>query len=301
MSEPIQYDVIIVGGSYAGLSAAMSLGRSLRKVLIIDSGQPCNKPTPHAHNFITHDGEAPATIAAAAKQDVLKYEAVSFQQGKVSAVSKSNNRFEVATENGLYFTAKKILFATGIKDIMPTLPGFEECWGKSVVHCPYCHGYEGRGKNTGILFKGQMFFDIVKMVRNLTPDITIFTDGKSTLPEEQRKLLEEKEIPVIETPIVRLAYSNGILQHVVLEDGNKIPLELMYARPDFVQHGDLPEKLGCETENGLLKVDMFQKTTVAGIFAAGDNSIPGRALALSVAAGNLAGAMINKELCVEEF
>jgi thioredoxin reductase len=184
---------------------------------------------------------------------------------------------------------------------MPTLPGFADCWGKSVVHCPYCHGYEWRAKNTGILFKGSMFFDIVKMVRNLTPVLTVFTDGKSTMTEDQHKLLEAKKIPIIETPIVSLEHRDGFLQYVLLEGGKKIQLDALYARPDFVQHCNLAEKLGCETENGLLKVDMFQKTNVNGVFAAGDNSIPGRALALSVAAGNLAGAMMNKEFCAEEF
>ncbi|MGE4512522.1 MAG: NAD(P)/FAD-dependent oxidoreductase, partial [Chryseobacterium sp.] len=136
------FDVIIIGGSYAGLSAGMALGRSLRNVLIIDSEKPCNRQTPHSHNFITQDGKRPKEISDLAKEQVAKYETVSFFNGTVIKTSKNDNGFEVETSYGEKFTAKKIILATGLKDIMPDIEGFSECWGISVIHCPYCHGYE---------------------------------------------------------------------------------------------------------------------------------------------------------------
>src|SRR5688500_15844678 len=135
--ETIQeYDVIIIGGSYAGLSAAMALGRSLRQVLIIDSSKPCNQQTPHSHNFITQDGETPKGIAEKAKAQVLKYDTVKFYNGIATEGTKTENGFEIKTQSGGRFTSKKLLFATGVKDQFPDINGFAECWGISVLHCP---------------------------------------------------------------------------------------------------------------------------------------------------------------------
>src|SRR5690348_747612 len=129
MADEKQYDVIIVGGSYAGLSAAMSLGRSLRKVLIIDGGEPCNRQTPHSHNFITHDGKTPKEISMQAKEQVLKYNTVSFLEGKAVSATKTDSGFDVKTAVGELFSARKLLFTTGIKDQMPAIEGFAACWG----------------------------------------------------------------------------------------------------------------------------------------------------------------------------
>ncbi len=153
-----EFDVLIVGGSYAGLSAAMALGRSLRQVLVMDSGQPCNRFTPHAHNFITHDGKAPADIAQQARQDVARYNTVHFHEGLAVEGRKTASGFEVKTQAGELFFGKKLLFATGIKDHLPDIEGFEACWGISMIHCPYCHGYEFRGQKTGIWANGPRAF-----------------------------------------------------------------------------------------------------------------------------------------------
>ncbi|MCS3871111.1 thioredoxin reductase [Chryseobacterium ginsenosidimutans] len=172
------FDVIIIGGSYSGLSAAMALGRSLRKVLLIDSGKPCNRQTRHSHNFITHDGKTPKEISDLAKEQVLKYETVKFHNGIVVKTSKNNEGFEIETESNEKFYAKKLILASGIKDIMPNIPGFAECWGISVIHCPYCHGYEVKGKATGILSNGDIAFDFSKLVFNLTKETDLIYQRK---------------------------------------------------------------------------------------------------------------------------
>jgi len=140
------FDVIIIGGSYAGLSAALALGRSLRKVLIMDSGLPCNRSTPHSHNFLTHDGERPAVIAEQARTKVLAYKTVTWWNGLAVSGRKTGSGFEIITQNDGIFYGRKLIFATGIRDILPDIKGFAECWGISVIHCPYCHGYEFRGE-----------------------------------------------------------------------------------------------------------------------------------------------------------
>lgn len=158
MEKTVQFDVIIIGGSYSGLSAAMALGRALRKTLIIDGGKPCNRQTPRSHNFITHDGKAPREIADTAREQVLQYDTVSLVNSTVINVVKTDYTFTVNTHDNTY-KAKKLLLATGVADVMPAIEGFAECWGISVVHCPYCHGYEVRHQKTGIFANGPAAFE----------------------------------------------------------------------------------------------------------------------------------------------
>src|SRR5690606_33694527 len=300
VSKPL--DVIIIGGSYAGLSAAMALGRSLRYVLIIDSGLPCNRQTPHSHNFITQDGEKPSVIAEKAKAQVLSYSTVRFHNGLAIGGKKTENGFTIATQTGEEFEAKKLIFATGIKDKMPNLMGFSECWGISVVHCPYCHGYEFRTKKTGIMANGERAFHLASLVNNLTEDITILSSGKAEFNEEQFTTLKNNNIKIIETEILELEHENGNIKNVIFKDGNKTDFNAIYAVVPFTQHSDIPFYLGCElTEQGYIKVDNFQKTTIDGVFACGDNSSKMRSVANAVATGNLVGAMVNKELIDEQF
>jgi len=296
------FEIIIVGGSYAGLSAAMSLGRSLRQTLVIDSGQPCNAQTPHSHNFLTHDGETPNQIAASGKSQVENYPTVKFYNGLAASGKKIENGFEVITAAGDLFTSKKLIFATGLKDVMPGLKGFAACWGISILHCPYCHGYEVKNEKTGIIGNGDAGFETAKMIQNWTKDLTIFTNGKAAFTQQQTEKLARHGIKIMETEIAALSHERGKIRHIVFRDNSEEAVSAIYSRPAFVQHCNIPEQLGCGfTEHGLLKVDMFQQTTVPGIFAAGDNSNFGRALALSVSSGTMAGAFINKALIDEEF
>lgn len=302
MANENNFDVIIIGGSYAGLSAAMALGRSLRNVLIIDSGKPCNRQTPHSHNFITQDGETPAAIAEKAKKQVLNYETVKFHTDIATTGVKTENGFEITTEKGDTFNGKRVLFATGIKDIMPEIDGFAECWGISVIHCPYCHGYEVRNEKTGLFANGDIGFEMAKLLSNWTKDLTLYTHGKSTLTAEQTYKLNQHNIQIVESEISHLDHKNGQLQNIVFKDNSKVTLKALYAKIPFIQHSDIPVSLGCElTEHGHLKVDNMQKTNIAGVFASGDNTFPMRSVAQAVYAGSFAGAVINKDLIESEF
>lgn len=302
MKDDKNFDVIIVGGSYAGLSAAMALGRSLRQVLIIDSGLPCNRQTPHSHNFITHDGEKPSVIAKKAKEQVLNYPTVRFHKGLAVSGKKTSHGFEINTENGELFSAKKLIFATGVEDIMPGIQGFSACWGISVIHCPYCHGYEFRSKKTAIMANGERALHLASLVNNLSTDLTILTSGEANFSVEQAAKLKKHGVTVITEQVSKIQHKNGWVEKVIFKDNKAIAFDAVYAAIPFRQHSSIPVELGCDlTEQGHIVVDNFQKTTIKGVFACGDNTNMMRSVSNAVAAGNLAGAMVNIELVQENF
>jgi thioredoxin reductase len=295
-------DVIIIGGSYAGLAAGMALGRSLRKVLILDAGQPCNRQTPHSHNFLTQDGQVPEHLGALARAEVLQYPTVRLRRFWVNTVQAIEGGFQVTGAGAEVFQGKKILLATGIKDQMPELPGFAESWGISVLHCPYCHGYEVKKQELGVLANGETAFEMARLIKHWSSELTLFTNGPLDMEIAQVEKLRLKNIRIVETPIRELEHQAGYLQKVHFVDGSTYALKALFARVPFSQSSAIPRELGCTiTEQGYIQVNDFKKTSVPGVFAAGDNTSPMRAVAAAVAAGTMAGAMINHELIVEEF
>jgi thioredoxin reductase len=297
-----EFDVVIIGGSYAGLSAAMSLGRARRRVLILDTGRPCNRQTPHSHNFLTQDGATPAALRAQATEQVRAYPTIELRADEALTATPTDGGFRVQTATGPVLKARKVVLATGITDLLPALPGFAECWGISVLHCPYCHGYEVADQRLGVIGNGDMGFDFARLIHNWSPQLTLFTDGPATLTEAQQAALARHRVAVVETPISGLAHEQGYLRAVQLTDGSRYPLDAMFARVPFALPGTLAQQLGCAlTDAGYVQVDDFQRTAVPGVFAAGDNTTPMRAVAAAVAAGSKAGAMLNKELIDESF
>lgn len=302
MQKNNSFDVIIIGGSYAGLAAAMALGRALRKVLIIDAGDPCNKQTPQSHNFLTNDGNAPAVIASVARQQVSNYPTVQFMNGIATTAHRGANGFEVDVTTGEKFTAAKIILATGIEDIMPAIPGFAACWGKSVLHCPYCHGYEVREQTTGILANADTAFELASLINNWTKDLTVYTNGESMLTAQQKEKLQMHQIKIVENRIHHIEHSNGYIDSIVFNDGAGAAVKALYARLPFVQHSNIAENLGCAlTPEGYISIDAAYKTTVPGVFACGDNASRMRTVANAVAMGTTAGIMVNKEMIEEAF
>lgn len=300
--ETKQFDAIIIGGSYAGLSAAMTLGRSKRHVLIIDDNNPCNRQTPHSHNFITQDGEKPAIIKAKALEQVLKYDTVRLQEGTALAGAKTDSGFEITTAAGDIFTADKLVFATGLTDIMPGIKGLAECWGISVLHCPYCHGYEVKDSPLGVISNGELAFEFCRMIHHWSKDLILFTNGKADIAEEHLTAIREHHISIVEEEIKELVHHNGHLDTVVLQNGKEYKLNALFYRAAARQHCNIPEQLGCELgKMGLITVDDLQRTSIPGLYAAGDNSAMFRSVAIATAAGTKAGAMLNKELVEERF
>ncbi|OJJ20606.1 pyridine nucleotide-disulfide oxidoreductase [marine bacterium AO1-C] len=296
------FDVIIVGGSYSGLAAGMALGRALRKVLIIDSGKPCNRQTPHSHNFITQDGKTPQAIAELAKLQVQQYPTVSFFEGLAIQGAKTKDGFEIQTKSGKIFQAKQLIFASGIKDIFPDIEGFAQCWGISILHCPYCHGYEVRNKPTGILGNGELGFEFARFITNWTKDVTLYTNGPSTLTADQTTKLKNLNIKIEEAHIKRFIHEKGHLKHIQFKGRDTTAISVIYAKVPFVQHCGIPETLGCVlNEDGFLQVDPKQQTSVEGVYACGDNTTRMRTVANAVSMGTTAGMMSNKAFVLSNF
>lgn len=296
------YEVIIIGGSYSGLSAGMALGRASRNTLILDTGKPCNIQTPHSHNFLTQDGETPAAIAAKAKEQVLKYPSITFKNDKAIKAIKTSEGFEITTESGKTYSAQKLLFASGVRDIMPAIDGFAACWGISVIHCPYCHGYEVKGQKTALMANGDIAYHMAQMLMQWTKDLTLFTNGKSTLTQEQLDKFKKHNISIIETEISSLQHDKGYMESITLKNGEVHPFKAMYAKIPIEQHSSLPAELGCAlTEQGFIVVDEFKKTSVPGIYASGDCITPARAVVTAVEGGTKAGVNINNEMCMAAF
>lgn len=294
------FDVVIVGGSYAGLSAAMSLGRSLRSVMVIDSGSPCNRQTPHSHNFLTQDGRTPAEISATAREQVEAYPTVEFLSDLAINGTKTETGFEITTASGQMLRGKKLILATGIKDIMPDIEGFRECWGISVIHCPYCHGYEFRGKKTAIMVNGERTMHLASLVRHLTGDLTILTSGTPGFSNEDLEKLVRNGIRIMPDKVVEILHRDGHIDQVVFADGTRAGFDAVYAGLPFRHHTDIHASLGCAlNEQGYIQVDSMNRTSIPGIFACGDGTSPLRSVANAVAAGSFTGAVVNGTLAGE--
>lgn len=303
MSAQKIYDVVIIGGSYAGLSAALALGRSLRHVLVIDNNNPCNKSAPEAHNFLTNDGATPCEIRDKGKAQIKHYKTVVFANDTVTDVVKTeNNHFKILSENSKPVKCKKVLFATGITDTLPNISGFKACWGISILHCPYCHGYEVANKKLGVLGNADMGYEMAKTICHWADELILFTNGVSTLSSAEVLLLNKHNITLIENEITNIVHDNGYIQEIQFEDTEPEKMDALFTQLPFVQQCDIPEKLGCEfTDNGFIKVSKTMETSIPGIYAAGDCLTLFRSVANAVAAGNKAGATINKQFIAEAF
>lgn len=184
---------------------------------------------------------------------------------------------------------------------MPDIEGFAQCWGISVLHCPYCHGYEVRNKPTAILANGEIAYHYAELISHWTKDLVICTNGKATFAEDQLQKLRHHNIEIIETEISKLDHQDGRIRALVFNDGSNISIEAVYSSPSFEQHCDIPNQLGCQlTDEGLIEVDNFQKTSEEGVYACGDNS-NFRSVSLAVSSGSVAGIVANKELIADVF
>ncbi|HZY80083.1 MAG TPA: NAD(P)/FAD-dependent oxidoreductase [Cyclobacteriaceae bacterium] len=297
-----KFDVIIIGGSYAGLAAGMGLGRALRSVLIVDSGLPSNRFTPQSHNFLTHDGRKPAEIGSIAKSQVDQYDTVERIDGLAVSAERSGNEFLVTLDDGTKCQATKLVFATGIIDMLPDIPGFADCWGKSVLHCPYCHGYEVRDVKTGILGNGDYAYEFGALISNWTSDLTIYTNGPSTLSAEQQGKLKLHGIDVVHDTIKELRHTDGYIESIEFCNGNTVSIKALYSKPGFSQHSDIPRSLGCEISNdGYIRIDSGLRTTVPGVYACGDNVTRLRTVANAIAMGTTTAITLNKDMILESF
>jgi thioredoxin reductase len=300
------YDVLIIGGGPAGLSAALQLGRSLRSVLICDNNEPRNGPAAEAHGYLTRDDIAPQKLRRLGREEVAKY-GCKFRDSQVTNVTKDENGFTSTLDTDETVTSRKVILATGVSDMLPDTNGFEELWGSGVYHCPYCHGYEVRNEPLGVLVTASEQLEHTKLIYNLSADLVVFTDGLDVFDEETRSEFIEKGIEIEDEPITALNGTDDGLESISLADGRDVSRHALFYAPPTKQHSELVDQLGLQVnESGLVEITQSKYgtgfTSVDGLFVAGDaSSDSALSIPSAVADGSMVGGTVNLELSREAF
>jgi thioredoxin reductase len=302
------YDVVVVGAGAAGLSAALVLGRSRRRVLVLDGGEPRNAPSSGVHYFLTRDGTTPEELLRIGREQLEPYSGVELRRARATGAVGADGDFGVTLEDGATVGTRKILLATGVQDDLPEKPGFREFWGRGVYHCPYCHGWEVRDRPLAVLDSGEGAAERAILIRNWSRDLILLTDGPAKLEDGAREKLGALGVPVNETPISRLEgdEATGILRRIVFEDGSEVSRESLFYGPPQRQRSDLAEALGCEFEATeplptTVKNDpMTKETTVPGVYVAGDAGTMIQTAIAAASSGAVAAAFINHSLVTED-
>jgi thioredoxin reductase len=290
------YDVVVVGGGAAGLSAALVLARARRTVVVVDAGGPRNAPAAHMHGFLSRDGWSPRDLLAAGRAEVAGYGGSLIDDTVVDVAPG----FHVRLAGGSSLHARRILVATGLRDELPDIPGVRDRWGRDLLHCPYCHGYEVRDQPLGVLGGAPEAVQHALLVRQWSPDVILFPHVDTVGPA-QREPLTARGIRVVEGAVARLVVDNDQLQGVELADGSVIARSAVFVRPRFVPNVDLLTGLGCAVEqDGWVVHDPVGRTSVAGVWVAGNAADP-RAQVISAAGqGSAAAIALNAELVDED-
>jgi|SRR6476469_320800 len=286
------YDVVIVGGGPAGLSAALVLGRARRTVAVVDSGEPRNAAAHESHGFLTRDGVPPGELLALGRAEVTGY-GVEILDDRVVSVAAG---FEVRLGSGRVLQARKLLVTAGVRDELPDVPGVAELWGDQVHFCPYCHGYEARDEQVGVLADGPLGVMKAVMLRAWAPDVVLFP-GDYQPTDDEAAQLDERGIAVEPGKVTRLAVTDGRLTGVDLADGRTVVRTAMFVNPEFVPKDTLLKDLGCDLDDqGWVRVDPAGRTSVDGVWAAGNVVDPRAQLISSAAAGATAAVQLNHDL-----
>lgn len=305
-----EYDVVVVGGGAAGLSAALVLGRARRRVAVVDAGEPRNSPAAHMQGFLGSDGLPPAELLARGRAEVAGY-GVDLIHDTVTSITPcetrplSRRRFHVALAGRRMLTVRRVLVTTGLRDMAPNVPGVADRWGRDLLHCPYCHGYEVRDQPLGVLAGGQTSIEEslahAHLVRQWSDDVVFFANG-APLSVEQRERLVARAIGVVDAPVARLVVEEDELTGVETVDGHVVPRSAVFVRPQFVANDTLLTDLGCATApNGWVAVDPTGATSVSGVWAAG-NAVNPRAQVITAAGeGSAAAIAVNNDLVDEDL
>ena len=291
--------VLVIGGSFAGLTAALQLVRTGRTVTVLDTRLPRNRFAHAAQGLLGFDGVNPWDIRQKGEANLLAYPTVSIVEAQAVSARAIDGGFVVTDAAGTERQAQRLILAYGQTDVMVDLPGFADCWGKTVVPCPYCHGYEVANQRLGLLYSTAMSLHGASLIRDWSDRMTLFTDGND-IPDAERHKLAERGVALVETPVASLAHDQGKLSAVVLADGTSIELDTLFAHPQSAPSSDLHQTLGIETLDGpvgpYLKIDERYETSVKGVYAAGDSSNPMASLNLAFASGAMAGVMCHQSM-----
>jgi thioredoxin reductase len=290
------YDVIIVGGSYAGMSAGLQLARARRQVLVIDAGRRRNRFASHSHGFLGQDGRDPGTIVSEARDQLLAYPTVEWVSQPAIQASTSDAGFTVTVESGEQFAARRLVLATGVVDELPEVPGVSERWGQRVFHCPYCHGYELGGGQIGVLAASPLAIHHALMLPDWGPT-TLLLNGVFEPDADQLASLATRGVTVIDEPVLSVG---GEQADVTLASGRVIKFAGLFTQPRTRMSSPLAAQLGCEFEVGptgeFIKVDAMRETNICGVFACGDAAIGAGNVAIAVGEGARTGSAAHQSL-----
>ena len=294
------YDVIIVGGGPAGLSAALMLGRCRRKVLVCDSGRYRNATSAGVHGFLSRDGMKPLDLIRVAREQLRPYE-VEICKAVVKSITPRGGAFRITLESGERIECRRVLLATGVVDQVPAIEGIEPLYGKSVHHCPYCDAWEHRDQPLAAYGKGRPGMGLAMSLKSWSRDVVLLTNGPTRLSPNQRSELETLEIPVRAMRIARLEGKGGDLQRIVFRNGDSLARRAIFFNTGQHQRCNLASELGCTfTRRGAIRTNKLEATCIPGVYAAGDCSRNVQFVAVAAAEGAVAAQAINIELQDED-
>jgi thioredoxin reductase len=301
-----EYDVVVIGGGAAGLSAALVLSRARRRVAVVDAGEPRNAPAAHMHGFLGWDGAPPTTLLKQGRDEVAGYGG-ELIDGTVTDIaldtvtdSPGGPRFEVELADGRSLRARQVLVTTGLRDQLPDIPGVRERWGRDLLHCPYCHGYEVRDEAVGVLGGSPDAVAHALLVRQWSDDILFFSHTSELSPEERRRLLA-RAVGVVDGPVSRLVVDDDRLTGIEMENGQVVPRTAVFVRPTFVPNSDLLVRLGCAThDSGWVVADGLGRTSVPGAWVAGNAANPRAQVVTAAGEGSATAIAINNDLVEQD-
>jgi thioredoxin reductase len=298
----MQHDAIIIGGSFAGLSAAIHIARARRSVCVIDAGSPRNRFASTSHGFFGQDGSAPLTMIATARAQLQAYPRVLTLGGEASTARAIEGGFEVTLPGGETLTAAKLVLAFGISDELPNVPGMTERWGKSVLHCPYCHGFEYGGGRMGVLQMMPMSAHQALLIADWGPT-TLYLNGGEMPGADMQAKLRSRGVAIEPSPIAALEGESGGLSSLLLDDGRASPIDALYLAPRTHLNSPIAEQLGCALDDGpfgpMIRTDAAKLTSVPGVYAAGDAARAPHNASWAATDGVTAGVSLHQSLVFE--
>jgi thioredoxin reductase len=291
-----QYDVAIIGGGAAGLSAALVLSRARRKVLVLDAGAPRNAPAAHMHGFLSRDGLPPGELLAVGRKEVQHYGGEIVDDTVDGLAADGRTGFQVMLAEGERISARRLLVTTGLRDELPDIPGLRERWASDVLHCPYCHGHEVRDRQLGVLGGTPGAVRYAQIVRQWTHDLVYFTPP-DTLTAAERAQLIARAVGIVEGTVQQLVLDNDQMRGVRMADGRVVPRDALFVPPKFVPNNHLLTGLGCDVnEDGWITTDPTGRTSVPGVWAAGNVVDPRAQVITAAGAGSAAAIALNADL-----
>jgi thioredoxin reductase len=295
------FDVIIIGAGPAGLSAALLLGRCCRQVLVCDAGTPRNGRSRALHGYLSRDGIAPLDLRMRGRQEVARY-GIEVREVRVADARLDSGRFVVRFQDGREEGCRKLLLATGVTDHVPALDGFDACYGHSVFHCPYCDGWEVRGRRLALYARGRSGVGMAVALRDWSPHVLLLTDGPGRLTGEDRSRLGREGVKLRQERIARLDHDDGQVRAAVFTSGAPEPCDAVFFKTGQSQQSDLARQLGCRfTEKGAVKTGRLEETAVPGLYVAGDASHDVQLAIVAAAEGVKAAFAINSAFQRERF